>query len=439
MVSLLITIIFCLLTIFTHEQHKSTVPIIFLFFLLGPELTISNLSIDSLYVYELIIFIYIFVRKKFLNIGRKNVYIKLMYFAIFIYIFSWILFSRTDLNTLLTCVLGILKCILIIYECLTLNYTFKKNITYDIFIFILCVVLINTAFILFQTFNFNGSLMLLRNIFLSSDEYAYVLNSTYRGHYTRYGGLFKYPMHLGLFCALSFTFLLTCKLNENKKRLRYIRWIVFFLNMYNGIMSSTKSFFVGISVVYACYMLKKFIHLKNKKELFMNFIPVIVVIIMICFKESIVTIVDSLFGAYPTYYINIAYDFFTNFSTVFETRLGDDGAILDLLEIVKKNFFFGVGPSSVAGESVMDNAILVILHNGGIITLLLVLAYLCYQLLVFRNDDSKLLLVLAVIACGMGFQIWIASYLSIWVFYYLEVSKKDLKVKEIKKCQDEYV
>lgn len=421
-----ILLILLFYTIYLDTRNKSSVVPILLMTILSPEIRIVSIGIDSLYIFEFLLFLYICVIKKVLIIGAVKRYTKIVVLCLSIYTISWVLFSRIGFNSLISCLAGGLKISIALVECWTLNSTFKKQIESDIFNLVIVVLIVNATFVTFQSIFYEPSLWMLKNVFLSSSEYEYALSATYAGHYTRYGGLFKYPMHMGVFCVIAIAFLLSIKKRTNST----LNNLAITLSAYCGIMSSTKSFFIGIAVIYCFYVIQKCISIKNKKDLVYCLFPLFVVIMVVVFQNQIIQLIENIFGSYAAFYAKKIVEFFNNAESVFDTRLGEAGAIASLRDVVKENVLFGVGPASVNGEKVMDNAILVVLHNGGIFALFTTFYYYFETAKVFFKSKMSILVILAIIACGMGFQIWIASPLTAWACYYFDIEVNNLRKRK---------
>lgn len=424
---LVILLIFLFYIIYLDARYKSSVVPILLMTIISPEIKIGNIGIDSLYIFECLLFLYICVTKKILIIGAVKRYTKIVVLCMSMYTMSWLFFSRMDFGSLILCLTGGLKILIVLVECWTLNFTFKNQIENDIFKLLTAVLILNAAFITFQSLFYEPSLWLLKNVFLSSSEYEYALSATHAGHYTRYGGLFKYPMHLGVFCSIAIAFTLSIRRKVN----RTVRYVVIVLGAYCGIMSSTKSFFIGAAVIYCFYAIQRCIAIKNKKDIFYSLIPLVAVILVVVFQNQIIQLIENVFGSYAAFYARKIVEFFNDTGSVLDTRLGEAGAIVSLREVVKENFLFGVGPASIQGEKIMDNAILVILHNGGLLALLTVLYYYLKTAKIFYENKMSILVVIAIIACGIGFQIWIASPLTAWSCYYFDVEVNNLRRRKM--------
>lgn len=424
MIGFLIVILLIGITVYLNMNNKSTVAPIMIMVTLSPEIKFGAISFDSLYMYIIVLFIYIWIVKGKIFINKTSRYTVLLLFNLIMCLVSWMLFSRNDIITVVTYSLGIIKYIVLIGECWTLNRQFQDNILIDLFWYITIVVFSNTIFLLFQKNFFTQSLNILKEI-LSSNEYAYAISGTFAGRYTRYGGFFKYPMHLGLFSTLSFAFLLGFKTSTRKKTV--LKILILCCTLFNGIMSSTKSFFIGAVIVYIVYVIQNFVYVKNRRSIYISMITLFTVLFLYLFRYQLLKLIDTYFGAYASYYANAILDFFNNTASVFSTRLGEHGAITSLLQVVKENILFGVGPSSIQGESVMDNALLVILHNGGIVSLLSVFWYYFETLKQLMKSRESFLLIVAILACGMGFQIWIASPLTLWAYYYFDIKINCIK------------
>ena len=424
----LILIVAIINIVYRNLKNKSSVVPILMMILYGPVLKIGSKNVDSIYILIIALFVFILAFNGKLYFGKIKRYVYTTISVMIVYTVSWLIFSRVDANSYLSCIAGGMKLIIILIECYTLNYSFCDRIEKDIANLINVSLIINSLFIIFQTRFFSLSLLILEDIFLSTAEYDFILNSTYAGYYTRYNGLFGYPMHLGIFCALAIAFLLMYRAKQKKDTI----WLLSVcMALYCGIMSASKSFFIGLAVLYCFYVVENLAQMNDKKKIVFNIFPVLGFVLVVSFQQDIIGILENTFGSYVAYYAQKVAIFFDDFETVFETRLGDSGALNTLYDVVVENFLFGVGPASINGENVMDNAVLVIIHNGGIIALTIVLSYYAKILRIFYQNHQSLLLIFTILACGMGFQIWIASPLTVWICYYLEIKTSNFRLNKI--------
>lgn len=414
--------------VYRNLKHESTVVPIFMMTLYGPDLKIGSKSVDSTYILIAVLLIFIMFSNGKLYFARIKRYVYTTVSIMMVYTASWLFFSRVDMNDYLSCIVGGIKLTAVLIECYTLNYLFCDRIEEDMTNLINISLILNSLFITFQKFFFTSSLLVLKDVFLSTEEYDFVLGATYAGRYTRYNGLFKYPMHLGIFCVLATAFLLTVRAKQKKKTI----WLLsIVMALYCGIMSASKSFFIGIAVLYCFFVVENLAQMNDKKKVIFNFFPVLGLALIILFQQDIIRILENVFGSYVAYYAQKVVLFFSNIGVVFETRTGESGALSSLYNVVVENFLFGVGPASINGEKIMDNAVLVILHNGGIVALAIALSYYINILRKSYHNHKSVLLVFTILACGMGFQIWVASSLTVWACYYLEIEEYNLRKKRI--------
>lgn len=257
-----IILVFFILVVLLDKKKKSTVVPILLVATLGPKINIGSSSIDATYLFVILLFGYIFTSKRKISLGTVKRYNQTMILCFFVFSISWMLFSRQDVGSLLSYGTGILKNIILLYECWNLNKRHSENIETDIFKFVASVILINAVFVAFQKLFFSASIDILRQAFLSPAEFEVLMAETYAGRFNRFGGLFSYSMHLGVFCAIAFSFLITF---ENEKINKLHKYLITVCCVVVGIISSTKSFFLGMAVACIFYIAQNLLHRKNKK------------------------------------------------------------------------------------------------------------------------------------------------------------------------------
>ena len=150
---------------------------------------------------------------------------------------------------------------------------------------------------------------------------------------------------------------------------------------------------------------------------------------------------DDLYSYLLNYNANFAYyfSFLKDPIAVLNTRFGSvdsEGSLSYVFEILKKSALIGVGPASVNGEIVGDNAYVVLIHNGGLIALIITMIYYRYFFIKgikFKNNTT-ILIILMIFILSMGMPILIGANISLFILYYLLIefsliNKQSVEIK----------
>ncbi len=414
--SLGLTILFLIYTIYRYLHNKPTIALLMGWMIISPCLRIGGQSIDSTYLIVIVLFFAIILIKGKIIIPNNKIikYIEIFLGINVLFILSWLLFNRNDASTALIDFFGALKISLLLLETLIMNYNisgicYKKQIE----LMIWGVAILNVLAVLYEMYNFNGSISLLSNYIFNDAEIYYLESMTKYGQYQRYFGLFGYPMKLGLFSIYSLTFvsLENCITSKIRKMLLMV------ILMYLGLMSSSKTFILGCAILLIFYIITTFLEVeKNKNRIIYGIIAIGFLFIVWISYSQISDLIASTLGTNVARY----FEFLGNIQEIFTTRFSSESGVLatsNLYEVIKENIIFGVGSSSIAGEPVMDNAFLVIIHNGGLIGIIIVVIYYLQLLFKCRQNSSYVIILIIILATGMGFQTWLApesAWLLVW-------------------------
>ena len=139
------------------------------------------------------------------------------------------------------------------------------------------------------------------------------------------------------------------------------------------------------------------------------------------------------------YYFSFLHNPLKAFATRYSSKTG---ILLPIYEIIRKHPIIGVGPLAVKGEILADSAPIIILHNGGVIALLIViLFYLWLFYCIWKCAGmEEIFLWFTVIMSGFALSTWTFYLLTYPVLMYLilfigkkreSVPANDRKVREI--------
>ncbi|WP_143603386.1 hypothetical protein [Floricoccus tropicus] len=244
-----------------------------------------------------------------------------------------------------------------------------------------------------------------------------------KGSFTRYFGLFDSPMLLGCFSLFATVFFIYFILFSQDKIFKNLLFLLASLVL--GILSTTKTYLIGLPLMCVIMIVLYVFSTKltyNKLWKLLS-IAFIFVMLFLCGPK----ILDFIVRIKPnvTYYL----EFLRNPSSIFSTRLGDGGYIGQLLDVVKDNLFIGVGPASIKGEPIADNAYLVLLHHGGLIAIVLV-GILFIKFITISLSTKNMLglfFILVLLFLSTGQTILVGANVTLFVYFYLINLQEDNK------------
>ena len=281
------------------------------------------------------------------------------------------------------------------------------------------VVIVNLIAVTLQIFIPQIAAKLIDNFFYNDDSLNQIDAIVQGGGYIRYTGIYNYPSILGsvmLICLISFLY---CKDLKN-------RAFFMVITMMTGVISMSKSFYLGVAVVLILWPLLNF-KLNNLKMISMSIVLSIAIIEVYSFRDAIYLWIKSK-NAYLAYYFSCIFDLSMSLSTRYDASAGNTAAMLSM---AKEHIVIGYGPLSVYGEVLQDSAFAIIIHNGGIIAILLiVLSYIALfinKAMLKRKGDE--MLILGIMALGFAIPVWIFSPVTLGVIVYLYSTSSKLKME----------
>lgn len=418
--SVLICFSFLWLVLLKAIKGMPTLALLLAWFVVSPNFRIGDISIDSTYIIILVLGTYIILRDQKIFLPPRNVltFLSMILAVNVLYVISWALFSRIDFMTMFTMFLGGLKIILILIECWHINKNVDR-ISYknELIKTIIILAFVNSIAVIYELVDFNGSVKLLSEIFLNNQEIEYLELQTKWGKYMRFFGIFGYPMQLGLFSAYAFSFLLLMKYRIKKS----VKIFLFIDILFLGIMSASKSFIFGMVISLILHFITTLSKQKQSKKTVTIISSIMMIIVANCLMFSeIYMLINNLFGQNIGRY----YNYLANIDEVLSTRFGSNAGVLynsTLFDVIGNNLILGVGASSINDEPVMDNAALMIMHNGGLVALCIVIGWYMYSIYRNRNVHGYMSLLIIILITGMGFQTWVAP-ISAWLIFGLNIS-----------------
>lgn len=403
------------------ERGKPTMALLLGWMIVSPTFRVGSLAVDSTYIVVIVLFAYIMLKDKKIRIPTANIrsYIMMIMGVNILYVISWLLFSRIDPETMITDFCGALKIVLLLVECWHLNTKVKNSLYLDEAVKMIAVLaVINTIAVVYEMSDLNASIKFLSEVIFNDQEIKFLLHTTKWGYYARYFGVFGYPMRLGMFVVYSLTFLAFQEVHI--KKIYKIILIADLLVL--GMLSGSKTFIFGVAILLVLMIVNTFMAINQTKKAWASGLGAgaVILLIYIMFDELSI-LITNVFGAGFARYFN----YLANIGDIFETRFSSDKGLFansTLYDVIKSNLVFGVGVSSINSEPNMDNSILMILHNGGMVAFTIVLLW--YLKSVYKNIDNKgyIYTIIIILATGMGFQTWIAP-VSAWLIYVMLAEK----------------
>ncbi|TGY42349.1 hypothetical protein E5347_09010 [Clostridium sartagoforme] len=422
--------IFCILIFIRYINNKEITSITISYCIISPSVQFIGMKLDSSYFLLVYICMLVILFKKDLRVN-KNIksYFLLTIFICFIYYIAWMFNSGKDVLVMLISLAGILKVGVFMVILYSLDCEKLQNNNYIFIKIISIVTILNLLAILYQVFFPSEAYNIFSELYSSNTANYYKQDTSlwgkggfYNGRYTRYFGLFENPMSLACYSLIAISYVIT-KISSrliNKK----LCTILLIILLYIGFMSTTKTFILGIVLLFIFLAVLQMADKSNKKIKLLT-----ITLIMLAFILTIVfysEIYNLLFEYNPSlaYYFSYLKDPVSAFNTRFGS-LNGDGSLSYVFKIMNENPLIGVGPTSVNGEIVGDNAYVVLIHNGGLIALVTIVGYYMRHLFnSFRfRDTTTTLLILTTLIVSMGMPILTGGNLTLFIIYYLCIEK----------------
>ena len=426
MLSIVVFLSFMAIIGWRYFSDKPTFGWLCAYSFLTPYLTIGNFKIDSLYLGIVILSIFIIIKEKGRIVIQKrsafNSYYKLTIFLTILFLFSWIIFNRNNINMLIVEIAGSIKLCLVLLFMQIMNYKFSMEvIKKDLWKMIVTVIFLNFAFCMLQMYYKDMSLYLMHEL-RSEASYSFALECTKWGGFTRYFGIMPYPMHLAIFLLASI-----CFIGFEKEIPMKGKWLVVICIIVCGALTASKTFLVGLGIILFCWILFDY-YFGGRKKTFI--IPIFLVVAVAFLSITFFDEIRLLLQQYVSETAAQQWDTLANLSAVFKTRYSSEADYLAYMpEFIKEYWLMGVGPASIASEAIIDSAFYVLIHNGGVIALTAVIFFYIYHIrYIFKYKMySSLMLIIVILISGMGFPSWYSSSISIWILgyvFFVETNKR---------------
>lgn len=421
----IILAVLCILIFIRYINKKEITSITIAYCIMAPSIRFLGVKLDSSYFLLIYLCILMILFKRNLKVNKKmKSYFLLIIFVCFIYFVAWILNSRENVIAMMMSLAGILK--IGLYLVCLYSLDCEKINNKNIIIKSICIItFLNLIAIIFQVLFPREAYDIFSELYSSNTASYYSQDITswgtggfYNGRYTRYFGLFENPMSLACYSLVAISYVVTKILSEITNRKLYMFLLV--ILVYIGLMSTTKTFILGIVLL---LILLALLQMANSSHIRIRLLTI--ALIMLVFL-LIIWFYNDIYNFLLQYNPSLAhyFSYLKDPISVFNTRFGSDnsyGTLSYVFEILAKNPLIGVGPASINGEIVGDNAYVVLIHNGGLISLITIIIYYMNYLFnsLKRRDITTILLILTTFIVSMGMPILLGANLTLLILYYL--------------------
>lgn len=342
----------------------------------------------------------IYIRKIILS---KEVLIYIFYCSLIfmIQILSWIIKNPVKMDRAFISSFSVLRYPIII----SLLYMYEssngitRNIALDeIYNSISIINIANILASILQKINKNVAFALFRDWYSYSGTYVSELSHVSR--YYRVYGTWNSAVTLGVYALISLAILFYIRTKRNKKL-----WILNVIcSGLLGVFSLTKTFFIGIVIFMIFeYVLYLYYFIKN------SCLTVTKIIQFLLFMLAGISFIFSIdyfyeWSKYNWSHLHFYLGCIYHPISAFSSRLSSNGTLAKTLEVIKENLLIGVGPLPIAGELVGDNAYIVLLHNGGLMSLFITILLFGRWFFkgVYTRDREWIIVLLIWLACGLS-------------------------------------
>lgn len=365
---------------------------IFLYLVLSFVLPIVNIFNNKI-SYEILFFpfliFFFIITNEIIYINKQAKYL-LLYF--FVYIISTIVSNIfNDAVNLYIHIFGFMR-LIIIYVVLINQENFKFWFK-DLLVAVLTVNLV----IMSVQFLFPNSISIFYNLYAKDSALA-LAGMLNLGYFTRLSGTFNNIVPASFFFVLTTTTFLVEYSRENS----FKNIMILCSAVLCGLATSSKSFIIAMPIIFVINLIIKKVYeksslvvIKQSKIKFMNlflvFALTMTILLFLYYSENILE---------TNRYINDL-----SIDNIFSSRYSQDkGITIEALNVFKNNYLLGVGATSLIGEFLGDSFYVVVLHNTGIIGMLIILLFLLNLILscMIEKNRQNILLIVSIIIVGFA-------------------------------------
>ena len=367
-----------------------------------PTLPIGSVRINCLYYWNVFLFVYAFFSSRRLQFSiQQIVFIVGLIVVLFLWAFAWVFWGKGDLFSTL---IGYIKYIVIFIE---FSILFSGLSTDEITKALKCCVgitiFLNLLMCLIQKINPWVANQIIELLFYNDNTINFA-DSITSSPSIRCFGIYNHPSVLATIALFG----MCIYFPKREKDSRFLMEIVLFLSSITiGVFSATKTFFLGFFVILVVFVVSNI--KKLKKTRWLAIISLIVVLFGF-FLQFFDVIIGYLQKVSPllSYYLSFVAKPIEAFTTRYSTK---SGLLNTNYRIIQSHLVFGVGPNSIQGELINDSAPIVILHNGGMVSIIIILLAYCRLFFAGYKQVGKIALYLFIVIFISGFA------LPTWVFH----------------------
>ncbi len=414
-----------------RKDNKSTSVLLLLTLFIVPTVAIGNVRISATYFW-IVFFLFLIIRNRSeLKISTQLLrYVMFMGALMLIYILAWGINGNS--GGILGAVIGDGKFLVLALELGILLQEESRELWKQHFGKALNITLIVNTVVICVQLLFPSLMVNVIQRFFYDDNSINQIDSMRDGVYSRLLGIYTHPAYLAIFSLFVIAYYFPA-FGKNKKV-----WPYLLCGFLCGAGSMSKTFVLGFPLLLLLWLLSQIKYLRDKRVLIL-FVTVVSVILLVMIQyESIHSFLYER-SQVVAYYFSFLHNPLKAFATRYSSKTG---ILLPIYEIIRKHPIIGVGPLAVKGEILADSAPIIILHNGGVIALLIViLFYLWLFYCIWKCAGmEEIFLWFTVIMSGFALSTWTFYLLTYPVLMYLilfigkkreSVPANDRKVREI--------
>jgi len=243
------------------------------------------------------------------------------------------------------------------------------------------------------------SVNLFVNLYAKASS-AVLYNIQTMGYFNRAVGTFGSPTLLGPFALICFSFYFAVLFSKNRNINVYIKLVS---SLVLGALSLSKAFIIGIPIMtlLILFSVRKQFKLRNIVSFFLLILSVLLIV---HFGYTFLIQKTAINSKVIEYYFGMVSDPIK----ALQTRYLAQGNLQDSFAVIINNPIFGVRLSSVKGEFTGDSTYVQLLHNTGIIGLLVMIIFFIGVIKFYyrKRDEIAFVVIVAGLIAGIGIPIF---------------------------------
>ena len=432
---LVLFVVYLALAVVSLCKRKSFFSLTLIYLIIAPQIKIGTKDIDAMYLVIILLCALMMLKKEKIKIKKNFLnYLVLIIFNFMLYFIMTLVYSSTINSSLLASIVGFIKLpVLIILISNYFEEDLKKEKNFDT-VFIVTL-LINTCGVIAQWILGKDVRSFFESMYLS-DSYNYYSYLSDKVVYNRKMGFFPSPMLLGIFCAFVLIYFL--KRYSYTKEKKFI--ICFFIALVVGISSLSKTFILGVPIIFILYITLNFLFKLKKIRIRKKRIYNMIIIIPI----AIIVIISFINLVKKNAALNYYFSMLSNPTKSLETRYSVDSNDILLsktYEVIEEHQIFGVGFESIKGEFIGDSTYVLALHNGGMFSLISIVIFYGVSIIetLRKGNIFKLIFISFWIISGIGMPTLfnVMMVLPFYLYFFsINNAKTKVKINENKLVED---